>query len=368
MADDILRLFLCGDVMLGRGIDQVMPQSCASRLHEPYVKDARDYVALAERTNGPVPAPVSPAYVWGDALPALQAAAPDLRLINLETAVTCDGEPWPGKDIHYRMHPANLASLQALGADACALANNHVLDWSESGLRETLAALSGAGIAHAGAGEDAGAAQAPALLPAGEHVSLRLFSACLGDSGVPDDWAATGERPGVYLLAGDRDVRTLADTIAETRRPGDIVAVSLHWGGNWGYAVPDAHRRLARRLIEAGADLIHGHSGHHPKGMELYRGRLILYGCGDFINDYEGIGGHERFRPELVAGYLVVLAPTGGLVELALLPFRVRRFRLEEAGADDARWLADRLTAESPDPDLSFRVAAGGVSLQVGAR
>jgi poly-gamma-glutamate synthesis protein (capsule biosynthesis protein) len=84
----LLTLFLCGDVMTGRGIDQVLPHPGNPQLYEPYIRDARDYVRLAERTNGPVKQPVEFAYPWGDALAELERAVPDVRIINLETAIT----------------------------------------------------------------------------------------------------------------------------------------------------------------------------------------------------------------------------------------------------------------------------------------
>jgi poly-gamma-glutamate synthesis protein (capsule biosynthesis protein) len=87
--------------------------------------------------------------------------------------------------------------------------------------------------------------------------------------------------------------------------------------------------------------VVHGHSSHHPKAIELYRGRAILYGCGDLINDYEGIGGYESYRPGLAALYFVT--PGAGL---EAVPFRLRRFRLERAPEADARWLARTLGME----------------------
>ena len=83
-----MKLFLCGDVMTGRGIDQVLATPCAPQIDEPWVKDARDYVALAERASGPIPRGAGPAYVWGEALALLEEERPDLRIVNLETAVT----------------------------------------------------------------------------------------------------------------------------------------------------------------------------------------------------------------------------------------------------------------------------------------
>ena len=110
-------VFLGGDVMTGRGIDQALAHPSSPELYESFVRDARDYLRLAEGASGAVPAPVTPAYVWGDALAELDRAAPVARIVNLETSVTTSNRPWPGKGIHYRMHPANVDCLERLGAD-----------------------------------------------------------------------------------------------------------------------------------------------------------------------------------------------------------------------------------------------------------
>jgi poly-gamma-glutamate capsule biosynthesis protein CapA/YwtB (metallophosphatase superfamily) len=127
----------------------------------------------------------------------------------------------------------------------------------------------------------------------------------------------------------------------QARQPGDSLVASIHWGGNWGYDVASEQRGFARALIDAGVvDVVHGHSSHHPKGIEVHRGRPILYGCGDLITDYEGIEGYEALRPELSLLYFPTLdADSGRLVEFALSPMRLRRMRLERAAPDDAAWL-----------------------------
>src|SRR5437867_9914635 len=159
-----LRLFLCGDVMTGRGIDQPLPHPVSPALYEPYVRDAQEYVDLAEKANGPIPRPVNFDYIWGDALQELERAEVDLRIVNLETAITSAESPWPGKGIHYRMHLQNIGCLSAGHISACCLANNHVLDWGHDGLSETLQTLDAAGIAHSGAGDDAEEAMQPTVL------------------------------------------------------------------------------------------------------------------------------------------------------------------------------------------------------------
>jgi poly-gamma-glutamate capsule biosynthesis protein CapA/YwtB (metallophosphatase superfamily) len=334
-------LFLCGDVMMGRGIDQVLPQPSDPTLHESYLRSALGYVALAERAHGPIPRPAAPGYVWGDALAELARVRPAARIVNLETAVTTSDDAWPGKGIHYRMHPHNLACLTAAGVDCCVLANNHVLDFGYGGLAETLATLHAARIATAGAGADQKAAEAPATiaLPGGRRLLVLAYG--LASSGVPREWAATRTGAGVAWLAGltAHDADVVARHAAAQRRDGDLVVASLHWGGNWDYTIGAAERRFAQRLIEhAGVDLVHGHSSHHVKGIEVHRGKLIIYGCGDFLNDYEGIGGHEAFRGDLSLMYFPTLdAGSGRLLALALTATQLCRFRVrlaDPAGTD----------------------------------
>jgi poly-gamma-glutamate capsule biosynthesis protein CapA/YwtB (metallophosphatase superfamily) len=93
--------------------------------------------------------------------------------------------------------------------------------------------------------------------------------------------------------------------------------------------------------------LIHGHSSHRPIGIEIYRDRPIFYGCGDFLNDYEGIHGHEAYRPELTLMYFATVdVQTGRLSGLVLTPMQVRRFRLNRAPGEEASWLLDMLDCE----------------------
>ena len=111
-ARQTMRLFLCGDVMIGRGIDQVLPHPCSPVLHESYVHSASDYVRLAEEANGPIPRPVAPSYIWGAALDELNRRQPDARIINLETAIT-RSEDFAPKGINYRVSPENADCLTA---------------------------------------------------------------------------------------------------------------------------------------------------------------------------------------------------------------------------------------------------------------
>lgn len=349
MAGDIRTLFTAGDVMLGRGIDQVQETSVEPTLQEAFVKDARRYVELAVDASGSIPAPVEPSWVWGDALDALADMAPAARIVNLETSVTTSDDWWQGKAIHYRMHPDNVDVLAAAGIDVCVLANNHVLDWGRAGLRETCDVLDRAGLARCGAGADIAEARAPARVDAG-GVGVSVYAVAFADAGVPPNWAATEDRAGVSWHAEPTEevADALAERIGSSRREGELVIVSVHWGGNWGYEVPPSQRSFARRLIDAGAaDMIFGHSSHHPKGLEVYRGKPILYGAGDFINDYEGIAGHDEFRPTLALAYFPSFDAAGDLVALEARAFQIARFRLSRASSDDTAWLAARLDRES---------------------
>jgi len=339
-------LFLSGDVMTARGIDQVLPHPGDPELRERVAHSALDYVALAKWKNGRIPRPVDFAYCWGAALDELERAAPDARIINLETSVTRSSD-FARKSIHYRMHPENVGVLTAAGIDCCVLANNHVLDLGRAGLVETLDVLQGAGLATVGAGRDRAEAEAPAILDLGEGRRVLVFAFGSITSGIPRGWGATADRPGVSVLEARR-VDDIAARIRAVRRPGDVVIASIHWGGNWGYEVPREQVDLARALVaEAGVDVVHGHSSHHFKAIEVHRGKPILYGCGDFLNDYEGIEGYEGFRSELVLMYLVTLeVATGSLERLELVPLRIARMRLERPSPEDARWVRERLDRE----------------------
>ena len=343
-----LRLSLCGDVMTGRGIDHALPHPVGSVLYEPYVRDVREYVALAEKANGPIPHPVSFDYVWGEALQELERAQVDLRIVNLETAITSAETHWPHKEIHYRMHPQNIGCLSAARINACALANNHILDWGYDGLSETLRTLDEVHISRAGAGNNANEAAAPAVLNVAGKGGVLLFSFGSTTSGVFEEWRATETRAGVNLLddLSESTARRIANQMRQFQQSGDLIIASIHWGGNWGYDIPRQQIAFSHRLIEEGVALVHTHSSHHVKAIEVFKGRLILYGCGDFLTDYEGISGYERFRGDLALMYLVdVHLQSGQLVSARLVPMHMRRFRLERVPASDAKWLCNLFNA-----------------------
>jgi poly-gamma-glutamate synthesis protein (capsule biosynthesis protein) len=352
-------IFLTGDVMTGRAIDQLLPHPGDPELRESVVRDARRYISLAERVHGPIQAPVDYTWPWGEALDIVDSFAPDVRLLNLETSITTCADFAPGKAVHYRMHPDNIECLTAIRADVCTLANNHVLDFGHRGLRDTLRAIADTGIRSTGAGLDAGQAWRPAV------VARAVIAGCgMRSSGIPPAWAATDQRPGVAYVPdmSDDTADVIAERVHDVTRPGDTAVVSVHWGSNWGYDVRDAQIRFAHRLIDAGIDLVHGHSSHHPRPIEWYRGTLIMYGCGDTVDDYEGITGYESFRHELRLLYFA----SDDERALRMVPMRMRRMRLERTPDSDAEWLRANLQDISRPFDTRVERAPDGVLLTVG--
>jgi poly-gamma-glutamate synthesis protein (capsule biosynthesis protein) len=240
-SENALKLFLCGDVMTGRGVDQALPNSVNPVLYESYIKDARDYIKLAERESGKIDTPLTYDYIWGAALKVWKQESPHFRLINLETSITTNEEAWHRKGIHYRMHPENVKVLIAADVDHISLANNHVMDWGHHGLMETIETLEKAGIAYSGAGRNAIEAKKPSIL---EYDRGRLIVLSYGyhNSGIPPVWAPEGQDPGVNLLhqLNETELENITEKIQNLKKAGDVVVFSVHWGGNWGYDVPSS--------------------------------------------------------------------------------------------------------------------------------
>jgi len=248
------------------------------------------------------------------------------------------------------MHPKNIPCLTAAKIDYCSLANNHVLDWGYGGLTETLETLKHANINSAGAGQNLQEAEIPAVMEVEGKGRVIVFSYGLQSSGIPFSWAASEDSPGVNLLRSlsDPTVRHIKEQVDAVKQQRDIVVASIHWGSNWGYDIRPEQREFAHKLIDdAGVDIIHGHSSHHVKGIEVHKGRPIIYGCGDFLNDYEGISGYENFRDDLALMYFLSMDPsTGKLICLHMMPTQIKHFRANRASRVDVLWLRDVLNRE----------------------
>lgn len=254
----MLVIALAGDVMLGRGVDEALQT-------------------------------MNPEEPWGDMLQPLAEA--DLRIVNLECALTAHRQPWAHgrrKMFHFRASPSAVHVLQAAHIDACSLANNHILDFEEQGLRDTMRTLTVAGIHHSGAGMDSEEAAKPTMVEAyAKHPRLVGLLAFTDNE---PDFAAQANRPGTnYLevsLAEDALDRVQAG-IAHARAMGaELVIFSNHWGANFIERPSPYFRNFAKRVIELGADIYYGHSAHICQGIEIHQGKPILYDTGDFIDDY----------------------------------------------------------------------------------
>jgi len=340
--EGVIRVLLGGDVMTGRAIDQLFPTHARDDFGKPDHVPAARYLSWSVALHGAEMLPMRHDYIWGAALGMLDAVQPDFRLANLETAITTS-DAWEDKPFTYRMHPANVGCLAAFGFDCLSLANNHVLDFGVDGLAETVATLRGAGIGHCGAGADDAEAARPHIhrLPGGKRILV--FGWGFRDSGIPPQWRAGPDRPGVQLveMVDDAARARMRETIATWRRDGDLVIASLHWGANWIGRVPASQRALARFLIDdAGVDLVHGHSAHHVLPAEVHSGKLILHGCGDLIDDAEGRPDSRKRKGHLGALYLADLdAATHRLRSFRFQPVERRRFRLELPSPDDMAWV-----------------------------
>ena len=325
-----MRLLLVGDVMLGRLVNDVLRR-------EP------------------------PDYAWGDCLAAFRAA--DARVGNLECALSDTGDPfaYPDKVFHFKSDEANVRSLLAAGFDAVSVANNHVLDFGEDAMARTLDVLRGNGIAAAGAGRDLAEASRPCIVTAGGR---RLGLIAFTDNEA--DWAATARRPGVFFVPVDlRDPRArhLQRVVGEAKAQVDVLVVSAHWGPNWGDEPPAEHVPFAHALVDAGADVIFGHSGHVTRGIESYRGRPILYCTGDFVDDYavDPVDRNDRsflFEVHLGPGEptRIVLRPT------VITDFHAQLARDPERGASVERMR--RLCAAFGTP-TEWRPEAGELEVAV---
>ena len=224
----LVTLFFCGDLMTGRGIDQILPVSNSPFLFEPYVKDARMYVALAEKRNGPIPDAVDHRYIWGDALDILDEIQPAARIVNLETSVTRSDDFWPRKGIHYRMHPGNVELLKVAAIDCCVLSNNHSIDLGFRGLMETLETLREAGINVAGAGATAAEAASPAVLEIVQGSRVLVFGygmeSCRRPGGVGGYGILSGcQFPSRSFAASRRRNDRVNKTSKPSRGPCDLL-------------------------------------------------------------------------------------------------------------------------------------------------
>mmetsp|Transcript_21052 Transcript_21052/g.32122 ORF Transcript_21052/g.32122 Transcript_21052/m.32122 type:complete len:437 (+) Transcript_21052:1525-2835(+) len=380
-----IRLAVTGDFMIGRGIDAIMPNHVDGVLYESYMKHARHYVEIAEKVNGPLPKKEIQdqgcAYIWGDLLAELNANPPDCFIVNLETALTTNEKPYP-KSINYRCHPANVECLTVAGVHVATLANNHVLDWGSEGLVESIVTLEKAGVLFAGAGRNNDEARTPTEYTCKtSNACVRIAAVGFPTAGVPLDWSAGGTHTSgvhVYEHASAAVAQKIAKSFGTQNKEEDaggkecIKVASLHWGPNWGWGTPAEHRKFAHALIDAGVHVVIGHSSHHVKGLEVYKGCLIAYGLGDFLNDYEGIvgQGYELFRDDLSCLYMPFInSKTGKLIRLDIIPLKIHNLRVNRlTNPDDIEWLRYTFSREGAVLGTeceTYRDVLGNINLRI---
>jgi poly-gamma-glutamate capsule biosynthesis protein CapA/YwtB (metallophosphatase superfamily) len=300
-----VRLAIVGDCMLGRGVDQTLQR------HRPE-------------------------YPWGDTLSLFQIA--DLRLCNLECVLSDRGAPWSEypKAFHFRSAAKNVAVLTAAGINAVSIANNHVLDYGYEAMTEMLQILEGANIAYAGAGVNLAQASRIATF---ETQSRRFGLIAFTDNEPP--WEAKDDRPGAFYVPVDlNDCRAqYLLEIIRGRKQVDTLIVSAHWGGNWGYTPLEEQVQFAHALIDAGADIIFGHSSHVFRGIECYRNGLILYGAGNFVDDY-AVDPVERNDESFL---FLVEFEGSGLRRLRLYPTTIDFCQAHRARAPKTRDIAQKM-------------------------
>ncbi|KAF2486469.1 putative polyglutamate biosynthesis protein [Neohortaea acidophila] len=347
MAPQTFILNFMGDTMLGRLIDQMFPQ----HVDEP--DEAR--IVRSFRSSNYVLPTYDPTSPWGDTLPLLHSA--DLNLLNLETSVTTHPTKWPDKVFNYRMHPANISALEAARIDHAGLANNHTLDFCEPGLLETVRTVRKAGIACAGAGESEEEACSPAVLrlPSsrgdGKFHEIHIWAA----ADHPDDWSAISTFHFIDYSAKTRSrLKKLLTSSPSSNNSPALKIFSVHWGPNYSWQPAQEIRDLAHYLIdECRIDIVHGHSSHHVQGVERYKGKLIIYGCGDFVDDYAV---KPDYRNDLSGVWQITVAEGDAsgdgqvkegleLRKLEMYPTAIRRFQVWRLDADeeDAEWVRERI-------------------------
>jgi poly-gamma-glutamate synthesis protein (capsule biosynthesis protein) len=289
-----ITLALAGDVMLGRLVNEAI------------------------RARGSL-------YPWGDVLPLVREA--DLSLVNLECVIAESGEPFtPPRVFYFRADPEAIEVLTLAGIDYVTLSNNHALDFQAPALLETIRHLDEHGIAHAGAGSNAEEASQYALLDAGGiQVGVMAFADHFRE------YAATESRPGTNIIPitlDDRHFHRVRESIEAVQAAGaDLVVFSIHWGPNMRHVPTQEFKDFAHAVMDAGADIFHGHSAHVFQGIEIYKGKPIFYDTGDLIDDYYVDQAHKNDQQLL----FLVYATSEGVERIELIPLLISYMQVNRA-------------------------------------
>ena len=246
-------------------------------------------------------------YIWGNTLSILQKA--DLRLANLETTFT-KSTAAVFKLFNFKSDPENICALKAAHIDIVSLANNHSKDFGNEGLIDTIKNLGHVNIAYIGAGLNINQARKPVILTK-NNIKIGFLAATDNEP----KWAATKDNPGINYFEVTK-LNNLLDDIKALKKQVDIVVVSLHWGPNMREYPAQEYINAAHAIINAGADIIHGHSAHILQGIEIYQHKLILYDTGDFVDDYQV---DPRLRNDWSALFMVTVSKEK-IVSIKIIP------------------------------------------------
>ncbi|MFB9812058.1 CapA family protein [Haloarcula sebkhae] len=327
--DASLRIGFVGDVMLGRSVDE--------RWHDD--------------SDGPTA-------VWGSMLGRLQSL--DGLVTNLECCVSDRGEPRPGRTFHFRASPEwAVAALDRAGVSCAGLANNHLLDFGPVALTDTPAHLADAGIASAGAGVDRERAFEPAVVDIAD-----LSVAVVAVTDQSPSYAADGDSPGTAYAPLDPNHpltrRRVGDALAAARDADpDLLVVTVHWGPNWVTEPSETQQAFARWLVDNGADVVHGHSAHVVQGIEVYRGRPIMYDTGNFVDDYAIKDGYHNDRSFLFELHI----EDGRLAALELTPVENAYTQVRYADDAVAEWLRKTVRERSRPFGTTIERDGGGLRI-----
>ncbi len=276
------------------------------------------------------------AYPWGNTLPILNAT--DFNIANLETTLTKSIQKVP-KVFNFKSDPNNVASLKLANIKIVSLANNHILDFGNKGLIETIDTLNQESIEHVGAGINKQEAKKPVLI---EKNNLQI--GIIGYTDYPKDWAAQENKPGTNVITID-DIKTVQHDIRQLKKDADIVIVSIHWGPNMRQRPTQKFVDFAHAMIDAGADIIHGHSAHIFQGIEVYKNKLIMYDTGDFVDDYHVA---RRLRNDQSALFKVTI-DKNGIQKVKIIPVLISNMQVNLAGTNDKKEVIARIQKVSKE-------------------
>ncbi|MBS3132898.1 CapA family protein [Candidatus Woesearchaeota archaeon] len=261
-------------------------------------------------------------YPWGDMLPLMQKN--DINLINLETTLTTSDKIVP-KVFNFKAEPDKVQSLTEAKIDVVTIANNHVLDFSEEGLTETIEVLDNAGIKHVGAGKNISEATSPVIITK-KNITVGIIGYTDNEPG----WEAASTKPGTaYVSVGDVD--KVAAAVKKLKEQADIVIFTIHWGPNMRQRPTKEFQDFAHKIIDLGVDVFHGHSAHVFQGIEVYNNKLILYDTGDFVDDYVV---DAELRNDRTFLYLAEVDKKG-VKKLQLIPALIYYMQVNTAGGAD---------------------------------